>query len=90
MKWKIATASVLAAAIMSAPAANAVPGNGHGNGGARPNIGQTISQIAKNGGGAAAVLGQLVQLKPNNKGLAKALQNLLNPKPEETPETPPA
>lgn len=82
MKWKITTASVLAAAIMSAPVAGAAPGNDHGNnGGTRNTIGQTISQIAKSGGGAAAVLGQLVQFKPNNTGLAKALQNALKPKP---------
>jgi hypothetical protein len=92
MKWKIATASVVAAAIMSAPVASAAPANDNSNvGGARNAIGQTISQIAKNGGGAAAILGQLVQFKPANKGLAKALQNLLNPKPPtDTTVAPPA
>lgn len=89
MKWKIATASMVAAAIISAPVAGAAPGNGSGNnGGTRPNIGQTISQIAKSGGGAAAILGQLVQFKPNNKGLARALQNLLKPKPVTDPPAP--
>lgn len=88
MKWKIATASVLAAALMSAPVAGAAPGNSNGNGnsaGARNTIGQTVSQIARTGGGSAGVLGALSQLKPANTGLAKALQNALKPKP--APET---
>ncbi len=88
MKWKIATASVLAAAVMSAPVAAAAPGNSNANGnsaGPRNTIGKTISEIAKNGGGSAGVLGALVNFKPNNKGLAKALQNALKPKPEPTP-----
>jgi hypothetical protein len=89
MKWKVATASVLAAAIVSAPVASAAPGNGN-NGGTRNNVGQTISAIAKNGGGAAGILGALVQLKPNNKGLANALQRILSKKTTATPTPPPA
>lgn len=83
MKWKIATASVVAAAIMSAPLAGAAPadkGNGKGN-----TVGKTVSEIAKKGGGAAGVVGALVQLKPTNKGLPKALQNVQKPKPTPTP-----
>ncbi|MCB0932818.1 MAG: hypothetical protein KDB71_13105 [Mycobacterium sp.] len=83
---------------MSAPAAGAAPNNGNGNsGGARNTIGQTISAIAKNGGGAAGVLGALAQLKPNNKGLANALQRVLSrqtktptPTPSPDPTTPPS
>lgn len=92
MKWKVATASVLAAAIVSAPVASAAPGSGNNGGnGARNTIGQTISAIAKNGGGAVGILGALVQLKPNNKGLANAVQRLLSHQtPAPTPATPPA
>ena len=92
MKWKIATASVLAATVMSAPVAAAAPGTHNGNGsttGPRNTIGKTISEIAKNGGGSAGILGALVNFKPNNKGLAKALQNALKPKSEPTPEPTP-
>lgn len=92
MKWKIATASVVtAAAIMTAPVAGAAPGNGKGKGnghtGTRNTIGQTISQIAKSGGGSAGILSALSGFKPNNTGLAKALQNALKPKPTPTPDT---
>lgn len=93
MKWKVATAGLVAAAVMSAPIAGAAPNNGNGNsGGARNNIGQTISAIAKNGGGAAGVLGALSQLKPNNKGLANALQRILSRQtvtPDPTPDPTP-
>ena len=86
MKWKIATASVAAAAIMSAPIAAAAPGNGNGNtNGTRNPIGQTISQIAKSGGGPAEILKALIGRKPNNKGLPKALINVQKPKPTPTP-----
>ncbi len=77
MKWKIAAAALTAAAIVSAPLAGAKPatnGNGNGNKPTTP-PGRTISVIAKSGGGAAGVLGALVQLKPTNPGLPKALQN---------------
>jgi hypothetical protein len=91
VKWKVATASVLAAAIVSAPVASAAPGNGNNGGsGARNTIGQTISAIAKSGGGAAGILGALVQLKPNNKGLANALQRVLSHKTTATPTPTPA
>lgn len=82
MNWKIATATLAAVAIASAPMAGANPGNGNGNGsGTKPaNQGQTISAIAKSGGGAAGVLGALVQLKPNNLGLANALARVTAPK----------
>lgn len=77
-KWKVATATLAAAAVFSAPVAGAAPGaNGNGNNGGRTTIGQTISAIAKSGGGAAGILGALVQLKPNNKGLQNALQRIL-------------
>lgn len=92
MKWKIATASVLAAAVMSAPVAAAAPGNSNANGntaGPRNTIGKTISEIAKNGGGAAAIHQALINFKPNNKGLANALQQILKPKPTPTPEPTP-
>ena len=87
MNWKIATATLAAVAIYAAPMAGAKPGNGNGNGngGTKPaNQGQTISAVAKAGGGAAGVLGALVQLKPNNKGLQNALRNVTKPKPTKT------
>ncbi len=83
MNWKIAAAALATAAIVSAPLAGAVPGNGNGNGngnghGKRPATppGQTISAIAKNGGGAAGVLGALIQLKPTNLGLQNAFKHV--------------
>ena len=83
MNWKIATATLAAVAIASAPMAGAKPGKG--NDGTKPaNQGQTISAVAKAGGGAAGVLGALVQLKPNNKGLQNALRNVTKPKPTKT------
>ena len=83
MNWKIATATLAAVAIASAPMAGAKPGKG--NDGTKPaNQGQTISVVAKAGGGAAGVLGALVQLKPNNKGLQNALRNVTKPKPTKT------
>jgi hypothetical protein len=86
MKWKIATASVAAAAIMSAPIAAAAPGNGNGNtDGTRNTIGQTISQIAKSGGGPAEILKALIGFKPANKGLPKALVSVQKPKPTPKP-----
>lgn len=90
MKWKIATATLAAVAIASAPLAGARPGNGNGNGnGNRPTTppGQTISAIAKSGGGAAGVLGALIQLRPNNLGLQNALARVTRPKPTPTTET---
>ena len=94
MKWKIAAAATLAAvAVSSAPLAGATPSAGSGNGNANGNrgttsIGQTISAIAKNGGGAAGVLGALVQLKPGNFGLANALQRVTAPKSTTATPTP--
>lgn len=81
MNWKIAAAALATAAIVSAPLAGAVPGNGNGNGnghGKRPATppGQTISAIAKNGGGAAGVLGALIQLRPTNLGLQNAFKHV--------------
>jgi hypothetical protein len=91
MKWKIATASVVAAAIMSAPIAAAAPTNGNGNtSGTRNTTGQTISQIAKSGGGPAEVLKALIGLKPTNKGLPKALESVQKPKPTPKPTPAPA
>jgi hypothetical protein len=73
VNWKIATATLAAVAIAAAPMAGAKPGNGNGNGnGTKPaNQGQTISAVAKAGGGAAGVLGALVQLKPRATRAAK-------------------
>lgn len=92
MKWKIAVATLAAAAIASAPLAGAKPANnGNGNKPVAP-PGQTISAIAKAGGGAAAVLGGLIQLKPTNPGLPKALQRVTatkTPTPTPTPEPTP-
>lgn len=94
MKWKMAVAAMAAAAVVSAPAANAAPASGSGTGSAsgtanRPttSIGQTISAIAKSGGGPAAILGALVQFKPNNHGLLNALQRLTTPKTTDTTST---
>lgn len=90
MKWKIAAAAIAAAAIASAPLAGAKPSTtGNGNKPTTP-PGQTISSIAKAGGGAAGVLGGLIQLKPTNLGLPKALQRVTatktpTPTPTETP-----
>jgi len=90
MKWKIATASVVAAAIMSAPIAAAVPTNGNGNtSGTRNTPGQTISQIAKSGGGPAEILKALIGSKPANKGLPKALVSVQKPKPTPKPTSKP-
>lgn len=50
----------------------------------RNQIGKAISEAAKNGGGASGVLTQLQQLKPNNTGIANALNKLL-PKVPVTP-----
>ncbi|HPX37222.1 MAG TPA: hypothetical protein PLH92_12140 [Mycobacterium sp.] len=89
MKFKVAAMTTLAAvAIASAPVAAAAPNsNANGNSGSTPRntIGQTISAIAKSGGGAAGVLGALVQFKPGNLGLANALQRVIAPKPTPTP-----
>lgn len=85
MKWKIAAAAVATAAIVSAPLAGAKTNNkGNGN---RPTTppGQSISAIAKSGGGPAAILGALIGLKPTNPGLPKALTNVTKPKPSPTP-----
>lgn len=85
MKWKIAAAAVATAAIVSAPLASAKPaGSGNGNKPVSP-PGQSISAIAKAGGGPAAILGALIGLKPNNPGLPKALTNVTKPKPTPTP-----
>ncbi len=84
MKWKVAAAVVATAAVVSAPMADAKPGNGNGKKPVSP-PGQTISAIAKSGGGAAGVLGALAGLKPNNKGLQNALKNVTKPKPTPTP-----
>ena len=90
MKWKIATASVVAAAIMSAPLAAAAPTDGNGNNsGTRNTTGQTISQIAKSGGGPAEILKALIGLKHTNKGLPKALVSVQKPKPTPKPPPPP-
>ncbi len=89
MKWKIATASVVAAAIMSAPIAAAAPGKGKVDS-TRNTTGKTVSQIAKSGGGAAEILKAKIALKPTNKGLPKALANVQKPKPTPTPTTDPA
>ena len=59
MKWKIATASVVAAAIMSAPLAAAAPSGG--TSGKGNTVGKTVSEIAKTGGGADGVVGALVK-----------------------------
>jgi len=48
VKWTVATATVVTAAILSAPVAGATPNNN--NGGAN-NVGQTISNIATIAGG---------------------------------------
>lgn len=80
MKFKMAVASMAVAAMVTAPAANAAPNNGNGSNRNTTNIGQTISAIAKSGGGAAGVLGALVQLKPGNLGLLNALQKVTAPK----------
>ncbi len=95
VKFKVAAVTTLAAvAIASAPVAAAAPNtNANGNAGTsistgtnvntgtpRNNIGQTISAIAKSGGGAAGVLGALVSLKPGNLGLINALQRVTAPK----------
>ena len=91
-----AVTTLAAVAIASAPVAAAAPNtNANGNAGSsastsagtnagtgtpRNNIGQTISAIAKSGGGAAGVLGALVQFKPGNLGLLNALQRVTAPK----------
>lgn len=65
MKWKVATASVVAAAIVSAPVANAAPSNGNGITGPN-NVGQAISQIASiasGGASPAAILNALNTVK---------------------------
>lgn len=83
MKWKMAVATMTAAAMVSAPVAGAAPSNSNANAnanGGRANVGQTISAIARNGGGAAGVLGALGQLKPGNLGLANAFQRVTAPK----------
>ena len=75
MNRKIATVTLglAAAGLVSAPMAAAAPGD---SAGAVNNvIGQAISSITKNGGGAPAVLTQLQNLKTTNPGLATALQN---------------
>ena len=84
MKWKVAAAVVATAAIVSSPLASAKPGNGNGKKPVSP-PGQTISAIAKNGGGAAGVLGALIGLKPTNKGLQNALNQVTKPKPTPDP-----
>lgn len=84
VKWKVTAATLAAIAITSAPLAGAAPGNGNGKKPV-PSRGQTISAIAKAGGGAAGVLGALVQLKPGNLGLQNALKNVTKPKPTSTP-----
>ena len=45
MKWKIATASVVTAAMLSAPVAGAAPSNGGGNDAANNAVGQVIGQV---------------------------------------------
>jgi len=51
VKWKVATASVVTAAMLSAPVAGAAPGN---NNNISPNeVGQAISGIASIAGGGA-------------------------------------
>lgn len=94
MKWKMAVAAMAAAAVVSAPAANAAPANGSGNGSANSaanrtttSIGQTISAIAKSGGGAAGILSKLSELKPGNLGLLNALQRVTAPKTTTTTTT---
>lgn len=77
MKWKYAAASVAVAAIASAPFAAAAPKGDNGNGHKPVSPpGQSISQIAKTGGGATGVLGALVTAKPSNPGLPNALQHV--------------
>lgn len=85
MKWKFAGVAIAAVAIAAAPLAGAKPAtNGNGNKPVTP-PGKTISGIAKTGAGAAGVLGGLISLKPNNKGLQNALQQVTKPKPTPTP-----
>lgn len=65
MKWKVATASVVTAAFLSAPVANAAPANSNGNAGPN-NIGQTISAIAGIASGGAnpgSILNAVKQVK---------------------------
>ena len=90
MNWKIAAATAAVAAIISAPLAGAKPANtGTGNKPATP-PGQSISSIAKTGGGAAGALGGLISLKPTNPGLPNALQRVTATKtPTPTPEPTP-
>lgn len=73
MKWKIAAAGVAVTAIISAPIVAAAPG---GNGKKPGNPGNTISQIAKNGGGVVAIKSALAAAKPNNKGRQRALERV--------------
>lgn len=67
MKWKIATASALTAAIVSAPIAGAAPSNGNGiTGPGNAGVGQAISQIAAIASGGAtpgAILNALNTVK---------------------------
>lgn len=75
MNRKVATLTLGLAAtgLISAPMAAAAPGDTTNN--VNTAIGQAISGIAKNGGGASGVLNQLSTLKPSNTGLATAVQN---------------
>ena len=76
MNWKFAAAGIAVAAIISAPIVSAAPG-GNGNGKKpNPSNGQTISQIAKNGGGVVAIKSALASAKPENKGRQRALERV--------------
>ena len=86
LNWKIATLGLVAAGMLSAPAATAAPSAGDINSA----VGQSISVIAKNGGGSAAVLSQLQQIKTSNPGLATAVQNAVKNAQASIPATLPA
>lgn len=91
MNMKYIAAGIGVAAIISAPIVSAAPGS-HGNGnGNKPGNppGQSISQIAKNGGGPVAILSALAAAHPNNRGLQNALKRVTANHPTTTTQTTP-
>lgn len=76
MKIRLAAASLAVAALTSVPLSSAAPGgNGNGHQPVTP-PGQTVSAVAKSGGGPVGVLTTLTGLKPYSRGLANALEHV--------------